>query len=123
MRKVLLVEDDIFIAQLYLNALEEDGDICVLLASDGQAGLDIAKSELPDLILLDIILPKLDGFAVLEQLRLEDKTRNMPVIILSNQSKEEEIQRARKLGVKDFFIKAHNTPGEIVMKVKSYLPN
>ena len=88
-------------------------------AMDGEEALKHAKEITPSIILLDLILPGIDGFEVLRQLKAEAKNANVPVIILSNLGQREDIEKGMSLGAADFLIKAHFTPGEIVAKVKS----
>lgn len=119
-KTILLVEDDKFLRDLLAARLEQEG-FKVLLAIDGKEGLDAAKKELPGLILLDLILPEMDGFEVLEKLKQDNTVSSIPVLVLSNLGQREEIDRAMKLGAVDFMVKAHFTPGEIVQRIKSLL--
>ena len=88
-------------------------------AVDGEEGVKKSKEEKNiDLILLDLILPGIDGFEVLARIKADTATASIPVIILSNLGQREDIEKGLKLGAKDFLIKAHFTPGEIITKVK-----
>jgi len=117
MKKVLIVEDDKFLRELMAQKLiKEDYD--VVEAIDGEDGLSKAKETKPDLILLDLILPGIDGFEVLAKLKEDVSVSEIPVVILSNLGQREDIERGLKLGAVDFLIKAHFTPQEIVNKVK-----
>lgn len=117
---ILIVEDDTFLAGIYANKFEREG-FKVLLATDGEAGLKTAKKEIPDIILLDILLPKLDGFEVLEKVKADDATRGIPVILLTNLGQKEDVDKGLKLGAADYLIKAHFMPAETVEKVKKVL--
>jgi len=118
--KILLVEDDPSLAKIYKLELEMD-NFEVLTASDGEAGLSTAKSGKPDLILLDIVLPKANGLAVLEQLKKDEEAKNIPVIIITNFGQEENIKKAFTLGAQDFVLKYQTTPGELAKKIKEIL--
>jgi len=115
---VLVVEDDKFLRDLMVQKLKREG-FAVDEAMDGEEALKHAKEITPSIILLDLILPGIDGFEVLRQLKAEAKNANVPVIILSNLGQREDIEKGMSLGAADFLIKAHFTPGEIVAKVKS----
>ena len=116
-QKILLVEDDSFLSNMYATKLELEG-YEVVIAEDGEAGYEKAVSEKPDVILLDIMLPKLDGFGVLEKVRSNDATQSVPVILLTNLSQDEDIQKGLSLGANDFLVKAHFMPSEVVKKIK-----
>lgn len=118
--KVLLIEDDQFLAKMYTTKLNME-DIAVHLAPDGQEGINLAKAEKPDIILLDIILPKMDGWQVLEALKADAKTKSIPVLLLTNLGQQEDIEKGLKLGATDYLIKAHFTPSEVLDKIKSIL--
>ena len=118
--KILLVEDEHFLRDILAQKLSDVG-YKVIQAIDGESALRLIGDEKPDLILLDLILPGIDGFTVLEQKSKEPDLANIPVIILSNLGQKEEIDRGLALGAKDFIIKAHFTPGEIVDKIKSFV--
>ncbi len=116
-KSILLVEDDEFLAELYATKLNLEG-FEVSLAMDGEKGLKLAKEVMPDLILLDIILPKMDGFEVLKGIKADSATKNIPVILLTNLSQKDEVQKGLDLGAKDYLIKAHFMPSEVVKKIK-----
>lgn len=119
-KKILIVEDETSIIQLYkLKFMEAKYE--VFEASTGVAGLEIAKKEKPDIILLDIIIPQYDGFAVLEMLKQDPATKNIPVILLTNLAQEEDKNRGVKLGAKDYLVKANFTPSEVLKKVEAHL--
>ncbi len=118
--KILIIEDDTFLLQMYSTKLELEG-FKVLNAVDGEKGLRVAKKELPDLILLDLLLPKKDGEEVLLELKQDQSTANIPVVILSNIGQKEKIDRCFALGAKDYLIKAHFIPSEVIAKIKKTL--
>lgn len=99
----------------------EAGGFTVLTATDGASGLELAKKEKPDIIMLDVILPRLDGFSVLEEIKKDEGTKNIPVIMLTNLGTEEDKAKGERLGALDYFIKASLTPGQINEKIKKAL--
>ena len=120
MKKILFVEDESALQKTFGDILKEEG-YEVISALDGGIGLKLAKSKKPDLILLDLILPKMDGFEVLEKLKESPGTKDIPVIILTNIGRMEDIGRALELGAKTYLVKADYTLEEVVKKVKQSL--
>jgi len=118
--KILIIEDDKFLRELISRKLTEEG-FNIAEAIDGEDGIKKIKEEKPDLILLDLILPGIDGFEVLSRVKEDSSLASIPVIILSNLGQKEEVEKGLKLGAIDYLIKAHFTPGEIVEKIKSIL--
>lgn len=118
--KILIVEDDTFLAGIYASRFEKEG-FAVQLAIDGEQGLKLAQKALPNVILLDILLPKLDGFEVLEKLKADVRTRSIPVVLLTNLGQKEDVDKGLKLGAVDYLIKAHFMPAETVERVKKVL--
>ena len=118
--KILLVEDDKMLADMYITKFSKEG-LQVMRAEDGAEGLEKAKAEKPDLVLLDIIMPKLDGFAVLKEIKKEPGLENTHILLLTNLGQSEDVEKGRELGADDYFIKANHTPAEIVEKVKYML--
>lgn len=119
-KKILVVEDDVMISSIYEAKFKADG-FEVLIAADGAKGLEIAKGEKPDLIMLDIILPGLDGFSVLEELKKDKITEEIPVIMLTNLGTEDDKIKGKKMGALDYLVKASLTPGQISDKIKEIL--
>lgn len=119
-KKVLIIEDDQFLRDLIVRKLEDEG-FNVLQAIEGEEGLRVFREKKPDLVLLDLILPGMDGFEVLKQAKGDKNILDIPILILSNLGQRDDIERGIKLGAKDYLIKAHFTPGEIVEKVKEAL--
>ncbi|MBU0707694.1 response regulator [Patescibacteria group bacterium] len=116
-KKVLLIEDDTFLSGMYIAKLGME-NFEVLLAADGKEGIDMAKKEKPDLILLDLILPVIDGYGVLEALKRSRVLSSVPVILLTNLNERENIDRAMKYNVVDYLVKAHFMPSEVIKKIK-----
>lgn len=116
--KILIIEDDEMLANLYAEKFKNEG-YEVFSSNNGLDGINLADAEIPTIILLDIIMPKMDGFMALKKLRKNEKTKNIPVILLTNLGQEEDVKRGKALGADDYFIKANHTPSEIVAKVKS----
>src|SRR5207247_3201679 len=105
-KRVLLVEDDRFLRRACEASLRQRG-LAVTTAADGEEGLRLARSELPDLILLDMLMPKLSGLEVLRALRSDEATRSVPVLILSNSSREQDIAEVTSLGISGYFVKSN----------------
>ena len=118
--QVLFVEDDPSVAQMYRLKLELDG-YKVTVASDGERALELATQNPPDIVFLDIRLPKMDGLAVLERLRENEGTRQVPVVILSNYSERELVERGLRLGALEYLIKSQTTPAKLAGGVESWL--
>ena len=115
--KVLLIEDDAAAAEMYRLRLVADG-YTVVIGADGEEGLRMAMTEAPDFIYLDLRLPGLDGFEVLERLRADPSTTHIPVIILSNYGEPELRERGLRLGALEFLVKADTTPAQLSTKVE-----
>lgn len=119
-KKILIVEDDKFLRELISQKLQKEG-YDITEAVDGEEGVKKSRDSKPDLILLDLILPGIDGFEVLSRVKEDAESKSVPVIILSNLGQKEDVERGMKLGAVDFLIKAHFTPGEIIEKIKTIL--
>lgn len=118
--RVLVVEDDTFLAGMYLTKFGLEG-FTVELASDGREGVKKAKEWKPDIMLLDLVLPVMNGFTVLETVRNDPDTKSIPVILLTNLGQKSDVERGMKLGASDYLIKAHFMPSEVIEKVKRFL--
>jgi len=120
--KILMIEDDPFFSQLCILALEDAG-FSVTLAKDGEQGLERLKEEVPDLVLLDIILPKMNGFEVLQSIREnpDPGVANVPVIILSNLYAREEEEKGKELKASAYLIKANTSSEELITKIQGVL--
>lgn len=119
-KTVLLVEDDSFISEIYNVKLELNG-FEVELAEDGEEAVKKFKKINPDIVLLDIFLPKKDGWEVLEEICKEDHFKKTKVIMLTNLGDKDKIEKAESYGVKNYFVKASHTPEEVVQKIKDVL--
>ena len=120
-KRILIIEDDKFLAKM-LSRMLEANSYSIVLASSGKEGLTKVTSENPDLILLDIMLPDIDGFDLLETIKSDEKNNKIPVIIISNLGQPEDIQQGRALGAKDYLVKSDLSLDEVVEKVRKYLP-
>lgn len=121
MKKILIIEDDPFLSEMYLAKFVQSG-FEVEVAFDGKMGLDKAKEILPDLILLDIVLPKMDGFEVLKEIKKENSIlKEVPVVLLTNLGQKDEVEKGVKLGADEYIIKAHFTPTAVVNKINKIL--
>lgn len=131
--KILLIDDDHSLIHMYTLKFSLDGTYELLTTDTPERGLEVAEQVMPDLILLDLILPKKSGlpeslnkevgFQVLEKLKKNKITKNIPVVILTNLNERTQgnVERANKLGAVDYWVKAHYQPGEVVEKVKVIL--
>ena len=117
--RILLVEDDKALAGMYQRRLEHSGHE-VAMAHDGETGLARIRDEKFDLVFLDIGLPKIDGIAVLEAVRADSRLSKLPVVILSNYDEPEIVARSRELGVVEYIVKAHTTPGQVADRVRHF---
>lgn len=117
-KKILLVEDEEIMIGLLQRKLTQEG-YEVLVARDGQEGLERLRGmeSKPDLVLLDIIMPKLGGFEVMEEMNKDPELKKIPVIVISNSGQPVELDRAQKLGAKDWLIKTEFDPQEVIDKV------
>jgi DNA-binding response OmpR family regulator len=119
-KKILIIEDEEILSNLLEKKLKEIGyDVSV--AFDGEEGLNKIKELKPDLVLLDIIMPKKGGFEVLEEMQKDSQLKKIPVIIISNSGQPVEISKALDLGVKDYLIKTQFDPQEVIEKVKNQI--
>ena len=117
MKKILFIEDEAILQKTLGDALSKKG-YKIVNALDGEIGLRLAKSEKPNLILLDLILPKIHGLDVLENLKADEKTKDIPVIILTNNESAEGVDRAIELGANTYLVKTHYSLDEVVEKIK-----
>lgn len=117
---ILLVEDEPLLRNLLKQRLEKEG-FEVLAAENGQEALEILKGKGLDLILLDIILPKVSGFELMEKVREDPQYQKTPVIVISNLGQESDIEKGERLGAVGYFVKAHVSIEDLVRQIKSYL--
>lgn len=119
-KKIMLVEDDAFISDIYRVKLGKEG-FEVLSAENGLEAVKMLEGAIPDLMLLDIVMPYMDGIDVLKKIKNVEKWKKIPVILLSNLSEKEKIEEAMGIGADDYLLKSHFTPAEVMEKVKSVL--
>jgi len=119
MKKILIVEDDKFLANAHRVKFDNLG-YEVQVAYDGQAALDTLKTFTPDIILLDLIIPIKDGFTVLAEIKKDDRLKPIPVIVTSNLSQKEDIDRAKSLGAIDYMVKSNIDLNDIIKKIDTY---
>lgn len=117
---VLLIEDDPDQIFMYQNKFELEGFTCIF-ARKGDEGISLAKTRKPDIILLDLVLIAENGLDVLEKLKQNGATKNIPVVILTNLVKKEAMERAKNLGAVDFVVKTDTMPSGVVQKVRDIL--
>mgnify|MGYP001578385390 CR=1 FL=1 len=120
MKKLLIVEDEPLLANLLKQRFEKEG-IEVILARDGEEALNFLRTTRPDLILLDIILPKISGFELLETMSADPNIEKAPVIITSNLGQDSDVKRGQSLGVVEYFVKAKISIEDLVEHVKNVL--
>lgn len=119
-KKILLVEDDSFVSDIYQKKIESEG-FKIVTAENGVEAIKKLNEIVPDLILLDIVMPYMDGMDVLKEIKANDKWKNIPVILLTNLSEKEKIEEAIGIGANDYLIKSHFTPSEVISKVNLIL--
>jgi DNA-binding response OmpR family regulator len=117
MTKIAIIEDDPTISQMYRLKFEADG-FDVRMASNGKIGVELVKTFKPDIILLDIQMPEMDGAEALKRIRANNSSKDTPVIILTNLGEEEAPADMRTLGISSYIVKANNTPRQVVTHVK-----
>lgn len=117
MKKILLIEDDPFLIDIYNTKLKKSG-FEVEVATEGEEGIRKIEEKIPDLVLLDIVLPQMDGWEVLKKIRENKKFKNLKVIILSNLYQKLEVEKGMKFGAIKYLIKAHYTPTEVVKEIR-----
>lgn len=115
-KKILIVEDDSFLQSLAASKLAKEG-YEVATASNGEDAIHKLDAEVFDFILLDLVLPGVDGFGILEHVRANAKSKNVPVIIFSNLAEDKDIKRAKELGANEFMIKSNFTLDELAEKI------
>jgi len=117
---VLIIEDDSYISDMYKIKLESE-NFEVIIAKDGTIGIKLLEKQKPDIILLDIVMPKMDGFDILKTIKGNVELKKVPVVLLTNLSQKENVERGFELGADSYIIKAHFTPSEVVEKIKGIL--
>jgi DNA-binding response OmpR family regulator len=118
---IMIAEDDAFIGDIYEVKLKDAG-YDVILASDGRDAIEKLEAGVkPNILLLDIVMPYMDGFDVLEAMNKRDDWKKIPVVLLTNLSQKEDVDKGMALGAKDYLIKSHFTPTEVLSKVEKYI--
>lgn len=120
MKKILVIEDEVGIKELYTRVLSGAGHQ-VFDCEDGETGLKLAKEHLPDLILLDVMLPRLNGLEVLKALKKDAATKAIPVVLITNLGQENIILNAFKLGAQGYFLKLRITPDQLAIEIEKFL--
>ncbi len=120
MKKILIIEDEELIVDLLQKKLTMEGYV-VSVARNGEEGLKLMREQKPDLILLDIIMPKKGGFEVMEEMQKDKELKKISVIVISNSGQPVELDRAQKLGASDWLIKTEFNPQEVIEKVKKQI--
>lgn len=120
MKSILLVEDDPFLIDIYTTKLKEVG-YSVDVADDGEEALNKIKEQKPDLILLDIVLPSINGWEILRRIKKDEELKNLKVIILSNLAEKEEVEKGMNCGAEKYLVKAHYTPTEVIKEITKIL--
>lgn len=120
MKKILIIEDDKFLANAYRIKFNEKG-FEVYIAKDGNEGEDYLNKIIPDIILLDLVLPGKDGFILLEEIKRNNKWKHIPIIVASNLGQEEDVQAAYKLGAEKYLLKTNHSLEDIVNIIESYV--
>ena len=120
MASILIVEDDRFVSDLYQHEFEKSG-YDIKLAEDGEIALKVVKESKFDCILLDVMLPKLDGLEVLRRIKEDSATKNIPVMILSNLGQDEIIRQALQIGAKAYIVKSLYTPNQVVNEIRGLI--
>ena len=119
--KILLVEDDSMVVRMYQRKLEKDG-FQLTLAFNGEEGLAALKKEKPDIVLLDIMMPKMNGIEMLKAVKADPVTKDIPVVILTNLGdRPEDVQKCKELGAEDYWVKANTPIQEITERIKKIL--
>lgn len=119
-KPIVIVEDDRFLSSLMKARFEKDG-LPVVQAFDGEEAVALFKKEIPALVILDLIMPKVTGFEVLQTISLTPELQKVPVVILSNLAQDSDIEKARELGAKEYFVKVKVSIDDLVTRVKTLL--
>lgn len=119
-KKILIIEDEAFLSEMYQTKFESLG-YQVITADNGEVGLETIRKEKPSIVLLDIIMPVMDGYTVLRKIRADAEIKNTLVVIFSNLGQEEEITKGMQMGADDYLVKSNLTPTELVQKIETVL--
>ena len=116
----MVIEDDRFLSSLIKARLEKDG-FCVIQSFDGEEAIQMLKQDKPNLIILDLIMPKVTGFEVLQTISITPGFESVPVVILSNLAQDSDIEKARQLGAKEYFVKVKISIDDLIGKIKALM--
>lgn len=119
-KKIMIIEDDRFLSSLMKARLEKEGFV-VVQAFDGEEAMQMLKTETPSLVILDLIMPKVTGFEVLQTISITPQLDKVPVVIVSNLAQDSDIEKARQLGAKEYFVKVKVSIDDLVGKIKSLM--
>jgi DNA-binding response OmpR family regulator len=119
-KTVLIVEDDAFLSNIYKTKLTKEG-FSILMADNGEDGLAMIKKEKPALVLLDIMLPKMDGFEVLAEVQKDAALKKIPIVIMSNLGQDSDVEKGKGLGAVDYIVKSDTTLEHVIETVNKYL--
>lgn len=119
-QKVLIVEDEDVLRNVLAKKLEKEG-YDVIVASDGEKGMENIRSEHPDIVLLDIMLPKKNGYQILEEMHDDEELKKIPVLVISNSGQPVEVKKLLELGACDYLVKADFEPAEVIDKMRTCL--
>lgn len=117
-KQVMIIEDDHFLSSLVKARLEKDG-LSVIQAFDGNQAIEMLRTAIPNLVMLDLIMPKVNGFEVLKTISLTPGLEKIPVVIVSNLAQDSDIEKAKELGAKEYFVKVKISIDDLVAKIKS----
>lgn len=120
-KTIMIVEDDTFVMDIYETKITKDGMNVISASNGAEAIKKLEAGAKPDLILLDILMPYMNGLELLKKIKEDEKLKDIPVVLLTNLSQKEEIQEGLGLGAKDYLIKSHFTPSEVMEKINKYL--
>jgi len=117
LKRIMVIEDDKFLSSLMKVRLEKEG-FTVIQAFDGEEAVELLKTERPSLVVLDLIMPKVTGFEVLETISMTPGLEKVPVIILSNLAQDSDVQKAKEFGAKEYFVKVKISVDDVVKKIR-----
>jgi len=119
-KKILIIEDDKILADMYIVKFKKEG-FDIVGTQNGAEGLELAKKEKPDMILLDVILPQIDGFSLLAKFKKSKDLKHIPIILLTNLGQQGDIEKGEKLGATGYLTKSNTTPSSVIEKVKQIM--
>lgn len=120
-KEILMVEDDDFLRETFAKQLSSNSDYKFIGVDSAEKAFEYMEMSTPNIIILDLVLPRINGYEILEKIRKNPKTKDIPVIIFSNLYEKKDIERASELGIVDFMIKSNNSIEELIDRIKSIL--